>query len=66
VSDIAATDIALLQVKEVATLVKVSTKTVRRWIVANDIAVIRIGRNVRISEAELARFIAGRTSKSND
>jgi|EndMetStandDraft_2_1072991.scaffolds.fasta_scaffold782078_2 excisionase family DNA binding protein len=56
-------NIALLHVKEVAVLVRVSNKTVRRWIAANELAVVRLGRNVRISEAELARFVAARTSK---
>jgi len=32
-------NIALLQIKEVAALIKVSTKTVRRWIAANELAV---------------------------
>jgi excisionase family DNA binding protein len=56
-------NIALLQVKEVAAVIKVSTKTVRRWITANELAVVRLGRSVRVSEAELARFVAARTSK---
>jgi excisionase family DNA binding protein len=55
--------IALLQVKEVAALLRVSNKTVRRWIAANELAVVRLDRNVRVSEAELARFVAARTSK---
>ena len=62
-SDTRNSNIALLQVEEVAALVRVSTKTVRRWIAANELAVVRLGRNVRVSEAELARFIAARTSK---
>ena len=56
-------NIALLQVKEVAALVRVSNKTVRRWIAANELAVVRLGRSVRVSEAELARFVAAKTSK---
>lgn len=56
-------NIALLQINEVAALVRVSNKTVRRWIAANELAVVRLGRSVRVSEAELARFIAARTSK---
>jgi len=56
-------EIALLQIAEVAVLIKVSNKTIRRWIAANELAVVRLGRSVRVSEAELARFIAARTSK---
>jgi excisionase family DNA binding protein len=55
-------NIVLLQVEEVAALIKVSNKTVRRWIAANKLAVVRLGRSVRVSEAELARFVAARTS----
>jgi len=58
--------IALLSIPEVAKLLNVSTKTVRRWIEANQIAVVRLGRSVRMSQAELARFIAARTSNNEN
>ena len=57
-------DLAMLQVDEVAHLIKVSNKTVRRWIAANELAVVRLGRSVRISQAELRRFLAERTSNN--
>jgi excisionase family DNA binding protein len=57
-------NIVLLQVDEVAALIKVSNKTVRRWIAANELAVVRLGRSVRVSEAELERFVAARTSST--
>jgi excisionase family DNA binding protein len=60
-TDRAKSDVALLRVDQVAGLIMVSNKTVRRWIAANELAVVRFGRTVRISEAELARFIAART-----
>jgi excisionase family DNA binding protein len=65
-SDLPATDLALLQIKDVAALAKVCPKTVRRWIAANQIAVVHLGRSVRISQAELARFIAARTSNNEN
>jgi len=63
-TDFANSDITLLHVAEVAGLIKVSNKTVRRWIAANELAVVRLGRSVRVSQAELARFIAARTSNN--
>jgi excisionase family DNA binding protein len=65
-SDFPANGLALLQIKEVAALAKVCPKTVRRWIEANQIAVVRLGRSVRIPQAELARFIAARTSNNEN
>ena len=54
--------ITMLQVQEVAELLKVSVKTVRRWIDSGELAAFRIGRGVRVSHAELARFITSHRS----
>jgi excisionase family DNA binding protein len=48
----------LLDVVEVATLLDVSEKTIRRWISAGRLPMHRIGRLVRVSDADLAAFIA--------
>jgi excisionase family DNA binding protein len=49
-------------VAEVADLLVVSTRSVRRWIADGDLPTHRFGRQVRISEADLRAFVAeGRT-----
>jgi len=49
-------------VDQVADLLEVSTRTVRRWIADGDLTVHRFGRQVRISETDLRVFVAeGRT-----
>jgi excisionase family DNA binding protein len=58
-------NIPLLQVKEVAALLRVSAKSVYRWIGSNELVVVRLRRSVRISQAELARFIEARTPSNN-
>ena len=45
-------------VDAVAEQLGVSSKTVRRWIAAGDLPVHRLGRQLRISEADLVAFIA--------
>ena len=47
----------LLTTKEVAALLAVDPRTVRRMIKSGDLAVRRFGRNVRVERAELRRFI---------
>jgi excisionase family DNA binding protein len=47
-------------VDAVAEQLGVSTKTVRRWITAGDLPAHRLGRQLRISNADLATFIAQR------
>jgi len=64
-TDPANLELAMLQVDEVAHLIKVSNKTVRRWIAANELAVVRFGRSVRVSQAELTRFVAARTPNNS-
>ena len=44
-------------VSDVSDSLQVSTKTVRRWIETGDLRVHRLGRSVRISEADLAKFL---------
>jgi excisionase family DNA binding protein len=48
----------LYSVDEVATELDVSSKTVRRWISSGLLPVHRLGRQLRISEADLLTFIA--------
>jgi excisionase family DNA binding protein len=60
-TDPTSNDITLLHVGEVADLTKVSIKTVRRWIESKELAAVRLGRSIRVSRTELARFISART-----
>ncbi len=48
----------LYSIDEVAAELDVSSKTVRRWIAAEGLPVHRLGRQLRISEADLLAFIA--------
>lgn len=48
----------LFSIETVAAMLDVSPKTVRRWISAGELPVHRLGRQIRISEADLAAFIA--------
>ena len=45
-------------VTETAASLKVSQKTVRRWIARGDLNVHRFGRQIRVSEGDLKAFIA--------
>jgi excisionase family DNA binding protein len=47
----------LFTVGEIAKLLKVSTKSVRRWIEAGDLIAHRLGRQLRITESDLSTFI---------
>lgn len=49
----------LRTVSEVAEILKVHEKTVRRWISEGRIPVVRIGRLIRIDAAALDEFLAG-------
>ena len=51
---------ALYTVAQVAERLQVSTKTVRRWIENDDLIAHRLGRQLRISEADLQTFIKAR------
>jgi excisionase family DNA binding protein len=49
-------------VPQVADLLGVSTRSVRRWIAASELFAHKFGRQVRISEADLRTFVEkGRT-----
>ena len=47
-------------IPDVAELLKVSTKTIRRWIDDGELAVHRFNRRIRISESDLSDFIRRR------
>jgi excisionase family DNA binding protein len=47
----------LLSIKEVADRTQASTKTVRRWIEAEEIHIHRLGRVLRVSEEDLMSFL---------
>ena len=50
----------LFSIETVAAMLEVSPRTVRRWIAAGLLPVHRLGRQIRISEPDLAAFIARR------
>jgi len=50
----------LFTLAQVAERLQVSTKTVRRWIENDDLIAHRLGRQLRISEADLQVFIKAR------
>ncbi len=50
----------LLTLEQVAERLQVSVKTVRRWIDAGNLVAHRIGRGLRVSEADLQTFIRSR------
>jgi excisionase family DNA binding protein len=50
----------LFTLAQVAERLQVSTKTVRRWIENDDLIAHRLGRQLRISEADLQAFIKAR------
>lgn len=52
----------LLPLPDAAKALAVSLSTVGRWVARREIAVVRLGRAVRISEAELERFVKARTA----
>jgi excisionase family DNA binding protein len=51
---------ALLTVAEVAASMRVSNMTVYRLIKAGQLAAVRVGKNFRIREAEVERYLAER------
>jgi excisionase family DNA binding protein len=50
----------LLTVDDAAAHAKVSTKTVRRWIEAEDLPALHLGKLLRIRPEDLARFLERR------
>ncbi len=53
-------DEAFLTVAEVADQLRVSERSVRRWIKERELKVYRLGRAIRISEGDLRSFLRGR------
>ena len=53
-------DEALLTVAEVADQLRVSERSVRRWIKERELKAYRLGRAIRISEGDLRSFLRGR------
>ena len=51
----------LLTIKDVATILSVSTKTVRRTIDRDQLETVRIGRSIRIRPESVMRLIKGET-----
>jgi excisionase family DNA binding protein len=47
----------LLTVLEAADYASVSTQTVRRWIRAGDLRILRAGRQIRIDESDLVAYL---------
>ncbi len=52
--------IKFVTIAQVAEHLNVATRTVRRWIVAGDLVVHRIGGVVRIAEGDLRVFLAAK------
>ena len=50
----------LLAVTDVAQLLQVSSKTVRRWIERRELRTHRLGRQLRVAEEDLAAFLGQR------
>ncbi len=53
-------DEAFLTAAEVADQLRVSERSVRRWIKERELKVYRLGRAIRISEGDLRSFLRGR------
>ena len=52
----------LLAVSEIAALLAVSTKTIRRWIERGELHAHHLGRRVRVSEEDLTAYLNCRRS----
>ncbi len=57
---------SLLTVEEMEKDSKVSRYTWRSWIRAKKLAVVRLGRRVRVEEAEYRRFLAANRTAARD
>jgi excisionase family DNA binding protein len=47
-------------VSEIADLLRVSERTVRRWVATGELATHRLGRSIRVLDADLRAFLASR------
>ena len=50
----------LLSIGDVADILQVSDKTIRRWIERGELPIHRLGRQIRISADDLATFVRAR------
>ena len=53
-------DTRLLTIKETAAYCRVNEKTIRRWIKAREMAALKLGRQWRVAEKDLQRFLNDR------
>ena len=53
----------LLKASEVADILRVSLRTVRRLIASGELGIVRVGRCVRVHESVLQAFIAKRAKR---
>jgi hypothetical protein len=57
---------SLLTVEQLEADSRISRYTWRSWIRAKKVAVVRLGRRVRVEEAEYRRFLAANRVKAHD
>lgn len=50
----------LLSIKEVASLARVTVRTVRNWTKSGDLKTYRAGRRVLVSRQDFVRFVEGK------
>lgn len=50
-------DASYLRVREIATLLRIDVKTVRRWIAADRLPATRVGRDWRVHRADLKAYL---------
>jgi len=55
----------LLDIKEVSELLSIKQSTLRAWIFAGKLPVVRLGRLVRIRESALADWIKSQEGRTN-
>jgi excisionase family DNA binding protein len=53
-----------LTVREVATLLRVSSMTVYRLIKAGELPAVRVGRSFRVAEVDVDRYLAARYTQA--
>jgi excisionase family DNA binding protein len=56
--------IRFFTVRQVAEMLAVSTRSIRRWISDGELLAHKFGRQVRISEIDLRDFVAGRRGEN--
>ena len=58
------TQLKLLPIKQVAEMLGVSKRTVDRMIAAGQLAIVKVNRSTRITQAEIENYIERNTMKS--